>query len=76
MAPADEDAGPLTVGRHRRGYSAVEYVLTVTLKQTTQGTGHPLVTNIGGTVIVSLFVSPVRRWLEKKIDKLVFGRNR
>jgi hypothetical protein len=58
------------------GYSAVEYVLTETLRQTTQGTGHPLVTNIAGTVVVSLFVSPVRRWLEKKIDKLVFGRSR
>lgn len=56
------------------GYSAVEYVLKEALQQTTSGTGHPLVTNIGGAIVVSLFASPVRRWLEKRVDALIFGR--
>jgi hypothetical protein len=56
------------------GYSAVEYVLKEALQQTTSGTGHPLVTNIGGAIVVSLFASPVRRWLEKRVDRLIFGR--
>ena len=56
------------------GYSAVEYVLKAALQQTASGSVHPLVSNIGGAVAVSLFASPVRRWLEKRVDKLIFGR--
>jgi hypothetical protein len=56
-------------------YSGIEYVLTETLRQTA-GEQHPLLVSIGGTVIVSLFVSPARRWLERKFDDLLFGRSR
>lgn len=56
------------------GYSAVEYVLKEALQGTTSGSVHPLVSNIGGAVVVSLFASPVRHWLEKRVDRLIFGR--
>lgn len=58
------------------GYSGIEFILKETLQQTSMGSGHSLITSIGGTMIVSLFVTPGRRWLEKKIDKLVFGDKR
>ena len=56
------------------GYSAVEYLLKAALQQTASSSVHPMVSNIGGAVAVSLFASPVRRWLEKRVDKLIFGR--
>lgn len=56
------------------GYSAVEYVLKEALQGTTLGSVHPLVSNIGGAIAVSLFASPVRRWLEKRVDLLIFAR--
>ena len=55
------------------GYSAVEYVMKEALQQTAPGGQHPFVTSIGGTIIVSLFASPAQRWLEKRIDKVIFG---
>jgi hypothetical protein len=55
------------------GYSAVEYLLKEVLRQTTSSAVHPVVSNIGGAVAVSLFASPVRRWLEKRVDRLIFG---
>jgi hypothetical protein len=48
------------------GYSAKE-----SLQRTAEGNQHPFITSVGGTIIVSLLVSPVRRWLEKRIDHLI-----
>lgn len=56
------------------GYSGVEYVLTESLKRYAGSGTNPIVSNIGGAIVVSLLVSPVRQWLERKIDQLLFGR--
>jgi hypothetical protein len=54
------------------GYSGVEYIFTELLQQLVGSGSNPIEINIIGTIIVSLFVSPVRHWLERKIDKLLF----
>ena len=54
------------------GYSAVEYLLTELLNSLSPGATSPLATQIAGAVVVSLFVSPVRKWLERKIHRLLY----
>lgn len=54
------------------GYSGVEYLLTEALKHATEGSPYPWLANIGGAVVVSFTVTPVRKWLEQRLDALLF----
>ena len=57
-------------------YSAVEYLLTELLGSLSPGESSPLVTHITGAIVVSLWVNPVRKWLEKKIHHLLYPKHR
>lgn len=56
------------------GYSAAEYLLTELLKSISPGTTPPLAIHIGGAVMISLCVHPVRKWLEHKIHRLLYPK--
>lgn len=56
------------------GYSGVEYLLTEALRYATSGSVYPWLTNIGGAVVVSFTVAPVRKWLEVRLNEMLFGR--
>lgn len=55
-------------------YSAIEFGLTDILQRSSIGGGNPLLSHIGGAVIVSLGVNPVRKWLERELNKVIFRR--
>ncbi|MBV9468152.1 MAG: hypothetical protein JOZ57_02770 [Abitibacteriaceae bacterium] len=57
-------------------YSAIEFGLTDLLQRSTTGNQHPLLANIGTAVLVSLCVQPVRKWLERQLDRMIFQRRR
>src|SRR5262249_39239710 len=54
------------------GYSAVEYLLTELFNSVSHSPTSSLAANIAGAVIVSLCVSPARKWLERKIHRLLY----
>lgn len=56
------------------GYTVTEHLLTEGLKQAAGEAQHPLLTSIGGAMVVSLFVAPLRERLEQWLDNLLFGR--
>lgn len=55
------------------GYHIIQSLLTDLLNRT-QGDQHPLLANLGGAIIVSFLVDPVRRWLEEQLDRVIFRR--
>lgn len=56
------------------GYSAVEYLLTELFAAQSQSGASALAAHIAGAVVVSLGVSPVRKWLERKIHRLLYPK--
>jgi len=58
------------------GYSIVESSLTEALRNVAQGYRYPWIANIGGAVVVSFCVAPVRRYLEEWLDNLLFHHKR
>ncbi len=58
------------------GYSVVEFTLTEALRETAQGDQHPYLANIGGAIAVSFCVAPVRRWLEDRLDDILYRHER
>lgn len=57
-------------------YSAVEFGLTDVLQRSPAGDQHPLLSHIGGAIMVSICVNPVRKWLEKKVGRIIFRRRK
>jgi hypothetical protein len=56
------------------GYSAVQYLATRLLESAAPGASDSLAAHVMGAVLVSLFVKPVREWLEKRIHRLLYPR--
>lgn len=54
------------------GYSGVEYLLTELLNSASPSATSPMATHIVGAIVVSLCVNPVRKWLERKIHRLLY----
>lgn len=54
------------------GYSGVEYLLTELINSLSQSAGSSPTAHIAGAIVVSLCVSPVRKWLERKIHRLLY----
>lgn len=57
-------------------YSATEYLLTELFASQSQGNSGPLFAHIAGAIVVSLGVSPVRKWLERKIHHLLYPKQK
>jgi hypothetical protein len=57
------------------GYSAVEYLLTELFTSASPEAASPLAAHIIGAVMVSLCVNPVRKWLERKIHRLLYPKH-
>lgn len=56
------------------GYSVVESSLTDLLQHSQIGRELPILSQFGGAVAVSLFISPARKWLEKQLNRIIFRR--
>jgi len=56
------------------GYSAVEYLLTELFNSASNHATPSLAANIGGAIVVSLCVNPVRKWLERKIHQMLYPK--
>lgn len=57
------------------GYSATEYLLTELFRSASTQVASPLAAHIIGAVVVSLCVNPVRKWLERKIHRLLYPKH-
>lgn len=57
------------------GYSATEYLLTELFRSASTQAASPLAAHIVGAVVVSLCVNPVRKWLERKIHRLLYPKH-
>lgn len=55
-------------------YSGVQYLLTELFRSVSGGASTPLAANIAGAVVVSLCVNPLRKWLERRIHRLLYPR--
>ncbi len=55
------------------GYSGVEHLLTRALQQAAAGSPYAWLANVGGAIIVSFCVAPLRKWIERWLDQLLFG---